>query len=90
MSARVDQVRYLITGMGNTTTYTVTAAYLFGDSFKLALEYKNSRNSNTLPVVLTLPDNGNSILLQAWPFSRNSFEQYVVPDAGRHRPGTTS
>ncbi len=65
VSARVDQVRYLITGIKNTTTYTVTAAYLFGDSFKLALEYKNSRNSNTLPVVLTLPDNGNSILLQA-------------------------
>ena len=65
VSARVDQVRYLITGIQNTTTYTATVAYLFGDSFKLALEFQNSRNRNTLPVVLTLPDNGNSLLLQA-------------------------
>ncbi len=65
VSARIDQVRYLIAGVKNTTTYTATAAYLIGDSLKLALEFRNGHNRNTLPVVLTLPDDGNSILLQA-------------------------
>lgn len=65
LSARVDQVRYLINGVPATNTYTLTAAYLVGNRLKLALEFKNARNKNTVPVVLNLPDDGNSILLQA-------------------------
>lgn len=65
LSARVDQVKYLITGVPATTTYTLTAAYLIGDNLKLALEYKSGRNKNTVPVVLTLPEDGDSIFLQA-------------------------
>lgn len=65
VSARVDQVRYLISSVHATTTYTATAAYLIGDSFKLALEFQMNRNANTTPLVLTLPDDGNAVRLQA-------------------------
>jgi hypothetical protein len=65
VSARWDQVSYLISTVQDTSTYTATAAYLIDDHLKLAVEYQHTTNDNTLPIVLTLPDHGNTIRLQA-------------------------
>jgi len=65
LAARGDWVRYLIPNIQDTTSLTLTGAYLLNDKFKLAVEYRLNSNTNTLPVVLSLPDNGSSVRLQA-------------------------
>lgn len=65
VAARWDTVRYLITGVSDTTTATLTAAYLMNKSLKLAVEYQRNYNNNTLPVVLPLPNDGGAVRLQA-------------------------
>lgn len=65
LAARGDWVRYLIPNIRDTTSVTVTGAFLVDDRFKLAVEYRLNSNPNTLPVVLNLPQDGSSIRFQA-------------------------
>lgn len=65
LAARGDWVRYLIPNVEDTTTVTLTGAFRINDKYRLALEYRINHNSNTIPVILSLPDDGSSIRLQA-------------------------
>lgn len=65
LAVRGDWVRYLIPNIQDTTSVTLTGAFLLNDKFRLAMEYRLNNNTNTLPLVLDLPEDGSSVRLQA-------------------------
>lgn len=64
-AVRWDSVSYLIANVDNTTSLTVTGAFTVNDTVKLAVEYRRNDNPTTIPVILDLPADGDSLKFQA-------------------------